>query len=108
MGRLRSPYDPSLVYTVIRCIYGHIRHIYGIWKSHIRFGPTLHNECFVNTVLPHNQCEVEETQLTDPNARGAAPDYETECKLVRGFFAPTLIKQASPSCILNKDKAKHN
>jgi len=29
------------VYTVIRCIYGHIRHIYGIRKSHIRFGPTL-------------------------------------------------------------------
>jgi hypothetical protein len=30
------------VYTVIRCIYGNIRHIYGTWKSHIRFGPTLH------------------------------------------------------------------
>jgi len=30
------------VYTVIRCTYGHIRHIYGIWKSDIRFGPTLH------------------------------------------------------------------
>ena len=24
------------VYTVIQCIYGHIRHMYGIWKSHIR------------------------------------------------------------------------
>ena len=28
-------------YTEIRCIYGHTRRIYSIWKSHIRFGPTL-------------------------------------------------------------------
>jgi len=29
-------------YTEIRCIYGHTRRIYSIWKSHIRFGPTLY------------------------------------------------------------------
>jgi len=45
MGRLKSPYDPSLVYTEYTYIYG----LYGTYirrrKSHTRFGPTL-QKCY--------------------------------------------------------------